>query len=64
MAVIKCKMCCGDLVIEPGSAVAECEFCGIKQAVNKVFTAVKGADSQKWVSSFWNDRKVTVPAAR
>lgn len=46
MAVIKCKMCCGDLVIEPGSAVAECEFCGIKQAANKVFTVVKGADSR------------------
>lgn len=44
MAVIKCKMCCGDLVIEPGSTVAECEFCGIKQAANKVFTVVKGAD--------------------
>ena len=28
MAIIKCKMCGGDLVIEPGSSVAECEYCG------------------------------------
>lgn len=33
MAVIKCKMCGGDLVIEPGATVAECEYCGTKQTV-------------------------------
>ena len=33
MAVIKCKMCGGDLVIEPGAAVAECEYCGTKQTI-------------------------------
>ena len=33
MAVIKCKMCGGDLVIEPGSTVAECEYCGSRQTV-------------------------------
>ena len=33
MAIIKCKMCGGDLVIEPGSSVAECESCGRRQTV-------------------------------
>ena len=33
MAVIKCKMCGGDLAIEPGSTVAECEYCGSRQTV-------------------------------
>ena len=33
MAIIKCKMCGGDLVIEPGSTVAECEYCGRRQTV-------------------------------
>ena len=33
MAIIKCKMCGGDLVIEPGSSVAECEYCGRRQTV-------------------------------
>ena len=33
MAIIKCKMCGGDLVIEPGSTVAECEYCGSRQTV-------------------------------
>lgn len=33
MAVIKCKMCGGNLIIVPGSAVAECEFCGSKQTI-------------------------------
>lgn len=33
MAVIKCKMCGGDLVIKPGATVAECEYCGTKQTI-------------------------------
>ena len=33
MAVIKCKLCGGDLVIEPGATVAECEYCGSRQTV-------------------------------
>ena len=33
MAVIKCKMCGGDLIIEPDSTVAECEYCGSRQTV-------------------------------
>ena len=33
MAIIKCKMCGGDLVIKPESTVAECEYCGSRQTV-------------------------------
>lgn len=33
MAVLKCKMCGGDLNIEEGLTVAECEYCGSKQTV-------------------------------
>lgn len=33
MAVMKCKICGGDLVLEPGSAVAVCEYCGSRQTV-------------------------------
>ncbi|MCH5188577.1 MAG: TIR domain-containing protein [Oscillospiraceae bacterium] len=36
MAVLKCKMCGGDLVIEPGMTVCECEYCGSKQTVPTV----------------------------
>ena len=36
MAVIKCKMCGGDLQIIEGETVAECEYCGTKQTVPKV----------------------------
>ena len=33
MAIIKCKMCGGDLNIEAGMTVAECEYCGTRQTV-------------------------------
>lgn len=33
MAVMKCKMCGGDLEIEEGTSVAVCEYCGTKQTV-------------------------------
>lgn len=36
MAIIKCKMCGGDLVIEPGSTIAVCEYCGTKQTLPKL----------------------------
>ena len=35
MAIIKCKMCGGDLEVTPGLTVAECEFCGTKQTLPK-----------------------------
>ena len=36
MAVIKCKMCGGDLDISEGLSVCECEYCGTKQTVPTV----------------------------
>ena len=36
MALIKCKMCGGDLRLEEGSTVCECEYCGTKQTVPKL----------------------------
>ena len=36
MAVIKCKMCGGDLVLTERVTVAECEYCGSKQTVPNV----------------------------
>lgn len=33
MAVIKCKMCGGDLDLVEGQSVAECEYCGSRQTV-------------------------------
>lgn len=33
MAVIKCKMCGGDLTLVEGQSVAECEYCGSRQTV-------------------------------
>ncbi len=36
MAIIKCKMCGGDLHIFDGASTAECEYCGSVQTVPKV----------------------------
>lgn len=36
MAVIKCKMCGGELNITEGMTVAECEYCGSKQTLPKL----------------------------
>jgi len=36
MAIIKCKMCGGDMDIQEGTTVAECEYCGTKQTVPSV----------------------------
>ena len=33
MAMIKCKMCGGDLVLVEGQSVADCEYCGSRQTV-------------------------------
>ncbi len=45
MAIIKCKMCGGDLSISEGSTVAECEYCGSVQTI-------PSADNEKKVSLF------------
>ncbi len=33
MAILKCKMCGGDLTLTDGASVAECEYCGTTQTV-------------------------------
>ena len=45
MAVIKCKMCGGDLNLIEGQSVAECEYCGSMQTV-------PSADNEKKMSLF------------
>ena len=36
MALFKCKMCGGDLVLTEGKTVAECEYCGSVQTLPRV----------------------------
>ena len=36
MAVLKCKMCGGELSFEEGASVCECEYCGCKQTIPNV----------------------------
>ena len=45
MAIIKCKMCGGDLLLEEGSTVCECEYCGTRQTV-------PSADNEKKLTLF------------
>ena len=45
MAIIKCKMCGGDLTLVEGQSVAECEYCGSRQTV-------PAADNEKKLTLF------------
>lgn len=45
MAMLKCKMCGGDLSVEEGMKVVECEYCGSRQTVPSV-------DDEKKVALF------------
>lgn len=45
MAIIKCKMCGGDLELLEGQTVAECEYCGTRQTV-------PNADNEKKLTLF------------
>ena len=45
MAIIKCKMCGGDLNIVEGATVCECEYCGTRQTV-------PSADNEKKLTLF------------
>lgn len=45
MAILKCKMCGGDLEISEGVSVCECEYCGTKQTV-------PNADDEKKITLF------------
>lgn len=51
MAIIKCKMCGGDLVLVEGQSVAECEYCGSKQTV-------PAADNEKKLNLFAGANKL------
>ena len=35
MAIFKCKMCGGDLIVNDNEAVCTCEYCGTKQTIPK-----------------------------
>ena len=43
--IIKCKMCGGDLIIQEGNPICECEFCGSQQTVPQ-------ADNEKKINLF------------
>ena len=45
MAILKCKMCGGDLNLQDGITVAECEYCGTRQTV-------PNADDEKKLALF------------
>ena len=45
MAVLKCKMCGGNLEVSEGISVCECAYCGTRQTVPSV-------DSEKKISLF------------
>lgn len=45
MAIIKCKMCGGDLILTEGSTIATCEYCGTTQTV-------PSADNEKKLTLF------------
>ena len=45
MAILKCKMCGGDLALTEGQSVAECEYCGSRQTV-------PSADNEKKLTLF------------
>ena len=40
--ILKCKMCGGDLNIEMGAVICECEFCGTMQTIPAVDNEKKG----------------------
>jgi len=51
MAIIKCKMCGGDLALTPGSTIATCEYCGSTQTV-------PSADNEKKLNLFAGANKL------
>ena len=51
MAIIKCKMCGGDLALVAGQSIAECEYCGSRQTV-------PAADSEKKLNLFASAHKL------
>ena len=53
MAIIKCKMCGGDLTLVEGQSVAECEYCGSRQTV-------PAADNEKKLTLFARANRLRV----
>ncbi len=51
MAIMKCKMCGGDLELTAGSAIATCEYCGTTQTV-------PSADNEKKITLFTRANKL------
>ena len=51
MAVFKCKMCGGDLEIQEGLTICECEYCGTKQTIPAL-------DDEKKISLFARANKL------
>lgn len=41
MQALKCKICGGDLAIEEGSHICECEYCGARQPLPSVDNDVR-----------------------
>ena len=57
MAVLKCKMCGGDLEVVQGVSVAECEYCGSRQTIpsaddDKKMTLFTRANRLRFASEF------------
>lgn len=51
MAMLQCKMCGGDLEIEPGGEIAVCKYCGSKQTLPKRETS---ATDNERKANFYN----------
>ena len=51
MAILKCKMCGGDLEVLDGMTVCECEYCGTKQTVPTI-------DDEKKAKLFYRANKL------
>ncbi len=57
MAMLKCKMCGGELVLEENSVVAECEYCGSRQTIpsdnnDKKLNLFNRANTQRMKNEF------------
>lgn len=53
MAILKCKMCGGNLAVEEGMMVCECEYCGSKQTVPNI-------DDEKKINLFMRANRLRV----
>ena len=53
MTVLKCKMCGGDLKVEPNVSISECEYCGTKQTVPTI-------DDERKVNLFARANKLRI----